>query len=96
MISCAFRTTDNVRFAEARSRFDQPVEHCFKIESGAADHLEHVGGGSLLPQRLGKVLLRLGEFAGSLLELLLQVGCRGAATARSRCVLAALNLRPPP
>ena len=30
IISCAFRTTDNglVRFAEARSQFDQCVEHC--------------------------------------------------------------------
>ena len=52
-----------VRLAEASGRFDQSVEHCFEIESGAADDLKHVGGGRLLPQRLG-------QFAGSLFELL--------------------------
>jgi hypothetical protein len=35
IINCALRSTDNrlVRFAEASSKFDQRVEHCFEIES---------------------------------------------------------------
>src|SRR6202030_3264739 len=36
---------------------------------------------------------RLGKLASSLVELLLKVGCRGAVTARSRCLIAALELR---
>ena len=43
--------------------------------------------------RASQVFLRLGEFTGPLIELLLQVGCRGTATARSRRHLAALDLR---
>ena len=37
--------------------------------------------------------MRLGELASTLIELLLEVGCRGTATARSRRLLAALDLR---
>ena len=48
---------------------------------------------ALLLVRLSKVLLRLGKLVGSLVELLLKLGCRGAVTARSRCLVAALELR---
>src|SRR5262249_59168458 len=36
------------------SRFGERVEHGLQIESRAADHLEHVGGGGLLLQRFAQ------------------------------------------
>src|SRR5262249_22955115 len=41
-----------IRLAQARHRLDQRIEHGLQIEGGAADDLEHVGGGGLLLQRL--------------------------------------------
>ena len=45
-----------LRAAELRRRFDQRVEHRLQIESRAADHLEHVGGGGLLLQRFAQLV----------------------------------------
>ena len=57
----------------------------------AAERDQNLIGRRLLLQCFSKVILRFGEFAGPLVELLLQIGCRG--TARSRYLLAALELR---
>src|SRR6516164_9809703 len=38
------------------SRFGERVEHGLQIESRAADHLEHVGGGGLLLQRFAQLV----------------------------------------
>src|SRR5262249_1525199 len=43
-----------VRFAEADSRFDKRVEHCFEVEGRAADDFEHVGSSGLLLQRFAQ------------------------------------------
>lgn len=45
--------------AEAHHRLGQRIEHRLQVESGAADGLEHIGGGSLLLERFLKVA-RLG------------------------------------
>src|SRR3984893_3402171 len=36
-------------------RLDQPAKHGLEIECRSADHLEHVGGGGLLLQRLAEL-----------------------------------------
>src|SRR5215813_3683158 len=45
-----------VCIAKARGRFDERVQHRLKVESRAADDLEHVGGGSLLLQRFAQLV----------------------------------------
>src|SRR5262249_60254670 len=46
--------------AKAASRFNERLQYRFEIEGRAADDLEHVGGSSLLPERLAQLLrLRL-------------------------------------
>ena len=45
-----------VSVAQARRRLDEGVEHRLQIECRAADHLEHIGGGGLLLQRLAKLV----------------------------------------
>src|SRR5215471_643404 len=77
------------RFAKSDGRLHQRVKDCLQIERRPADHLEHVGGGGLLVQRLPEPLLRLRELACSLVELLPQVVSRG-----SNWLLAAFWLRP--
>ena len=69
-----------VRIAQPRRRFDQRIEHRLEVKGRAADHLEHVGGGGLLLQRLRKVLSCFGEFAGPLVEFPLEIP-RGTAIA---------------
>src|SRR5262249_22878639 len=49
------------RVAQTISRFHKRIAHPLDIERRTADHLEHFGGRGLLPQRLGKVLARLGQ-----------------------------------
>src|SRR5262249_22212608 len=44
-----------VRFAKPRRRLRKCVEHRLQIEGRAADHLEHVGSGSLLLQRFAQL-----------------------------------------
>src|SRR5262249_11508144 len=44
-----------VGVTKAASRFNERLQHRFKIEGRAADDLEHVGSCSLLLQRLGKL-----------------------------------------
>src|SRR5262249_28975094 len=46
----------HIRLAESSGRFDQRVENGLKIESRAADHLEHVGGGGLLLEGFTKFI----------------------------------------
>src|SRR5262249_41664661 len=46
----------HVRVAEAHCRLDQRIEHRFQIEGRAADHLEDVGCGSLLLERLAQLV----------------------------------------
>jgi hypothetical protein len=55
--------------------------------------LQHLGGCSLLFQCLSEVLLGLGEFAGSLVELLLEVDSGEIAISRDRWRFSALELR---
>src|SRR5262249_6089783 len=45
-----------IRLTQLRRRLDQRVEHGLKIESRAADDLEHIGGGGLLPERFTKLI----------------------------------------
>src|SRR5262249_43994606 len=42
--------------AKAASRFNERLQHRLEIESRAADNLEHVGSGRLLPQRFAQLL----------------------------------------
>src|SRR5262249_33087757 len=42
--------------AKAASRFNERLQYRFEIEGRAADDLEHVGGSSLLPERLAQLL----------------------------------------
>jgi hypothetical protein len=48
--------------AKLRSRFDERLEHGFKIERRTTDDLEHIGSGGLLLQRFGKVGGALAQF----------------------------------
>src|SRR6516225_2238775 len=50
----------HIRLAQPRGRLDQRVEHRLQIEGRAADDLEHVGGGSLLLQRLAQLVEQAG------------------------------------
>src|SRR5262245_35523159 len=50
------KDTCHLRFAQSGGGLDQRVEHRLQIEGGAADHLEHVGGGGLLLQRLAQLV----------------------------------------
>jgi hypothetical protein len=52
--SSTLRTTygNHIRLAQPGGRLDQGIKHRLQIERRAADDLEHVGGGSLLLQRL--------------------------------------------
>ena len=43
---------------------DQRIEHRLQIESRAADHLEHVGGGGLLLQRFAQLVEQAGVLDG--------------------------------
>src|SRR6516162_757862 len=45
-----------VRLAKSGGRLDQRIQHRLKIESRAADDLEHVGGGGLLLQRFAQLI----------------------------------------
>jgi hypothetical protein len=47
--------TGHISLAEARCRFDQRIENRVEVEGRAADHLEHVGGRSLLLQGFAKL-----------------------------------------
>src|SRR6516162_10416214 len=40
-----------IRLAQPRRRLDERIEHSLQVEGGAADYLEHVGGGGLLLRR---------------------------------------------
>ena len=42
--------------AQAAGGREQGIEHLLQVESRAADHLEHFGGGGLLLQRLREVV----------------------------------------
>ena len=44
------RYTSCLRFAQARCRFDERLQHGLQIECRAADDLEHIGGRGLLLQ----------------------------------------------
>ena len=70
-------------FAESGCRVDQRVENPLQIKRRAANDLEHVGGGGLLLQRVREQLLRLREFACSLVKLLSQVSCGESLTGGS-------------
>src|SRR5437867_9303453 len=50
------RKSRPVGLTQPRRRRDQRVEHGLQIERRAADHLEHVGGGGLLLQRLAQLV----------------------------------------
>ena len=77
------RDVSLVRVAKSRRRFNQCIEHFLEIEGRAADHLEHVGRGGLLLQRLGELRAPLRVRACSF-ELLFQIGGRFALTGNAR------------
>src|SRR5499427_4274738 len=45
-----------VCIAQRRRALDEGVQNLLKVESRAADHLEHVGGGGLLLQRFTQLV----------------------------------------
>ena len=51
-----------VRFAEPGSGFDQRLQHGLQVECRTADHLEHIGGRSLLLQGLAQLAKQAGVF----------------------------------
>ncbi len=52
-----------VRLGKPRRRFDQRLEHRLEVEGGAADDLQHVGGGGLLLQGFAQLRLAVLEHA---------------------------------
>ena len=63
-----------LRLADARRVRKHRLEHRLQFGGGAADDLQHLGGGGLLLQRLGESLPGLSEFAGPDFELRFQFG----------------------
>jgi hypothetical protein len=59
----ALRTVEScgIGVAEQRGRLHQRIEHRLQIEGRAADHLERVGGGGLLLQRLTQIVRALAQ-----------------------------------
>src|SRR5262249_27304798 len=49
---------------KSRSRLDQGIQYRLKIESGAADDLEHIGGGGLLLGRFAQLVEQPGGLDG--------------------------------
>jgi hypothetical protein len=80
-------------FANTYSVLKHSVEHRFQFTGRTGNDLQHLGGCSLLFQCLSEVLLGLGEFAGSLVELLLEVDSGEIAISRDRWRFSALELR---
>ena len=58
LIAHPFATEDErvIGLAQPRRRLDQRIQHRLQVECRAADHLEHVGGGGLLLQRLAEIV----------------------------------------
>ena len=69
MILIVLQKTDRrpVCTAQASRRFCKRIEHDLQIERGAADDLEHLGGGGLLLQRFAQIV-------GALAQLVEQAG----------------------
>ena len=44
-----------IRFAQARHRLNEGIEHRLQVECRPADDLEHVGGDGLLLERFGQI-----------------------------------------
>jgi hypothetical protein len=63
------------------------LEHRLQVARRARDHLQHFGRRGLLLQRVSKELSRLGEFSGSLVKLVLELGC---GETRPRAVVGSL------
>src|SRR6266516_5407859 len=72
--------------ADAHRIRQHGLEYRSQLARRTTDHGERLRGRRLLLQRFG-------ELAGSAVELLLKIRRRGTATARSRCLLAPLELR---
>src|SRR5262249_21467295 len=53
-VACSPPDNGLICLAQSDRRLCQRIEYRLQIESGAADHLEHVGGGGLLLQRLAQ------------------------------------------
>src|SRR5262245_7293187 len=53
-----------IRLTQSCRRLDQCVEHGLEVEGGAADHLEHVGGGGLLLKRFAQLIEQAGVLDG--------------------------------
>jgi len=70
--------------AEARRVRQHGLEHGLKLARRARDDAQDLRGRRLLLQRLGEMLLCIGEFAGPLVELFLEVGGGGTAMPRDR------------
>src|SRR5215471_17219446 len=58
------RYADHVGLAEPRCRFPKGIENRLQVKGRAADNLEHVGGGSLLLQRLAQFVEQPGVLDG--------------------------------
>jgi len=71
-------------------------ERTLRWEAGIQSSGQRFNGRRLTTQHLRRSCLMLqclGQLASPLFELLLQIGCRGTATARNRRLFAALGLR---
>ena len=53
-----------VGLAQSGGRLDERLQHRLQVEGGAADHLEHVGGGGLLLQRFAQLVEQAGVLDG--------------------------------
>jgi hypothetical protein len=67
VLSIEFENGHVLGFAETPGASDDSLQHCLKLLRRRADDLQNLGGRRLL-------LARLGEFAGPLVKLLLEVG----------------------
>src|SRR5262245_43931665 len=61
---CGKRNVSYIGLANPDGRFDQRIKHGLQVEGRPADHLEHVGGGGLLLQRLAQLIEQAGVLNG--------------------------------
>jgi hypothetical protein len=79
--------------ADADCIIQHSLEYRFKLAGRARDDTEHVRGRGLLLQCLGETFLCLGEVAGALIELFLEIGGAGTVMSRNRRRFSVFELR---
>src|SRR5262249_61819052 len=83
-ISLAEVQRADLRLADAHRVRKHGLEDRLQIARRGRDDAQHLRGRRLLLQRLGEMLLYIGEFAGPLVQLFLEVGGGGTAMPRTR------------